>query len=177
MFQKYFKNDKPRIFLGQLAIVPREDWTRIDEKGLFRTEDLEVGLKKLLEETFAFQPLSERQGEAARDVVLDVFISSYSGGEFDVLSSSEFFIPILWRPTVELKVRVTSVGTDKIVTIQRVKTKMKWSIYFSRVFSYRGVFRMGPMFEVKDLEPLFFQASHQILLKIKKAINGSEFWK
>jgi hypothetical protein len=172
MFQKYFRKEKPHIYLGQLAIVPKEDWKRIDERGIFRSENLEVGLKKLLEETFVFQSLSERQVEAPRDLALDVFVSSYSGGAFDAFSSSDFFIPIVWRPEVELKARVTSVGTGKIVTIQSVKVKMRWGTYFSRVFSCRGVFRMEPLFDIKDVEPLFFQAAHQILLKIKKATNA-----
>lgn len=141
MLHKFFRKEKPQIYLGQLAIVPKEDWKRIDEKGTFRTEDLEVGLKKLLEETFVFQPLSERQVEAPGDLVLDVFLSNYSGGEFDSFSSSEFFIPILWRPKVELKARVTSVRTGKIVSIQRVKIKMRWSTFFSRAFSFRGGIR------------------------------------
>jgi hypothetical protein len=138
---------------------------------LFRTENLEVGLKKLLEETFAFQPLGERQVVNSTDLVLDVFVSNYSGGEFDSFSSPEFFMPILWRPRVELKARVTSISTGKVATIQRAKVKMKWGVYFSRVFSYRGVLRFRPLFDIGDLEPLFFQVALQILLKIKKAIN------
>lgn len=159
----------PNIYLGRMGVVPKESWKRADEKGLFRYEDFEAALERLLVETFSLQPLEKRCIVKEDDLVLDIFVSRYQGGLFDGVFSAEFFVPIFWRPKVELKARLASVKTGKIVTVQVSRAKMRWRRYLSGLLSFKSMVGFSPMFAVRDMEPLFIEAAHALLVKLKRA--------
>jgi hypothetical protein len=73
MFSKFFKREKPRVFLGTLSIVPRTDFKKIDEWGVFYKEDIDSEFRKSLEEIFTLPSASEVKNPLKTDLVFVPF--------------------------------------------------------------------------------------------------------
>ena len=161
----------PKIYLGSIGVIPKPDSARADEKGLLRSEDFEAVLHCLLKEIFCLSPLRERSVEMDDDLVLDVFVANYQGGVFEAITSTEFFVPIFWRPEIELRARLTSVKTGQVIAVHVSRSKMRWRHYWSSVLTVKRLIGLTPVFTVKDMEPLFIEAAYGLLLKLKKAVK------
>lgn len=161
----------PKIYLGSIGVIPKPGTARADEKGLTKSEDFEAVLQCLLEEIFCLPPLRERMVEMDDDLVLDVFVSNYQGGVFEAITSTEFFVPIFWRPKIELRARLSSVKTEQVIAVLVSRSKMRWRHYWSAVLTVRRLVGLAPMFTAKDMEPLFIAAAYRLLLKLKKAVK------
>ena len=170
MFEKLLKKKKPRVFLGTLAVVPRTDFKKIDEWGIFKKEDVDSELRKSLEEIFNLPMASEIDNPLKNDLVLDVIIPKYQlGGAWDV-ELGVFGFPIFWRPKVEIKSRLYNLKSKKTKKVFSATEKLNWGAYWSRFFSWRGLFRFRPLFDKDDMNQLMYKACHKLLLKMTKSI-------
>ena len=154
MLNRFFKKDRPRIFLGNLSVVPRTGFkSSFEQWNLFNrsTEDFDEKIRKSLEEIFTF-PLAENISEPnPSDLVIDVMVPDFQGGQF-LLDD----IPLFWHPKVKKKFMITK--------------KMTLRNYLDRAFSLRGFIRLKPLFDSKDIDYLTSEACHELLLRVKNEI-------
>ena len=162
------KDNSPRIFLGNLSVVPRIGFKSSSEQwSLFNRspEDFDEKISKSLEEIFTF-PLAESISDpSSSDLVIDVMVPDFQGGEF-LLDD----IPLFWRPKVKVASRLYYLKSKKVKKKFMITKKMAYGNYFNRVFSLRGFFRLKPLFDSKDLDYLTSEACYELLLKIKNEI-------
>ncbi|MCO1337094.1 hypothetical protein MO867_22480, partial [Microbulbifer sp. OS29] len=89
-------------------------------------------------------PLADGRTEPRKnDLALELAVIKHQGGEFDGFNSRNIFIPIFWRPTVEVKARLYVLCSGKTVHSAASKRKVSWGKFLSRVFCLNGaVFRI-----------------------------------
>ena len=151
-------------------MAPRADIKKhLDQWGMFKNEDLDSDLGQSLKEIFYLPSACEVDEPKNNDLVLDVVVPKFQSGDAWDLSLGEFGIPLMWRPKVTVSSRLYYLKSDKTKATFSVTEKMKLSQYFSRLFTWRAVFRFRPVFDSKDMEYLLYQACHKLLLKMKKA--------
>lgn len=170
MFPKIFKREKPRVYLGAMLVASSEEWKSLDGWDLFKSVSLEDGLRKSLHSAVNLPPIDSREERKESDLGLELVIVNYQGGEFSAFQTTELFIPIFWRPKVELKARLYNLATGKTVHSASSKKKTPWRQFFSRVFSFNGIFRFKPLFDVKDMEVLLCLAAIETLAKLTKRL-------
>ena len=171
MFSKLFKKDKPRVYLDKMVVAPRDDFYKIDDWGLFKSEDLEEGIRDKLDGIFSLPHISTRADAKKTDLALELMVLKVQGGEFE---SADFgslggFL-IFWRPKIEVAARLYNIASGKTHSSFKAKEKMPWGTYFTGVFSLRGVFRYKPIFGVNDLEPILYKACEKLLINMVKAV-------
>jgi hypothetical protein len=146
------KNNKPRVFLGTLAVVPRKDLKRyLELPGLFQTDDLDMELRKYLTEIFTLPLADNVENQSATDLVIDVIVTKFQSGEAWGIDLIDLGFPLMWRPKVQVSTRLYYLTTNKTKETFSVTQKLSWRDYFSRVFSWRGVFRFSPLFDKEDI--------------------------
>lgn len=171
MLRRFFKKEKPRVFLGVLAVAPRTDVKRhLDEKGVFEDADLDSTLRQSLVEIFSLAPVQTVTSPLPTDFVLDVVIPKFQSGDVWDVSLGEIAFPIFWRPKVTVASRLYSLTTQKTKATFSVTEKMKWGHYLGRIISWRAFFRFRPVFDRKDIEFLLYQACDKLLVKMLKVI-------
>ncbi len=171
MFSKILKREKPKVYLGAVAVAPRSDIKRhLDQLGMFKNEDLDSNLCNNLKEIFSL-PLAEgAENPKNSDLVLDIVIPKFQSGDAWDLSLGEIAIPLMWRPRITISSRLYYLNTGKTKATFSVTEKMKFSLYIGRLFTWRSFFRFRPIFDSEDMEYLLYQACHKLLLKMQKAI-------
>ena len=170
MLNKILKKEKPRIFLGTLAVAPRADIKRhLDQWGMFKNEDLDSSLRQNLKEIFSLPSASEVGEPKSNDLVLDVVVPKFQSGDAWDLSLGDFGIPLMWRPKVTVSSRLYYLKSEKTKATFSVTEKMKFGQYISRLFTWRAFLRFRPVFDSKDMEYLLYQACHKLLLKMQKS--------
>jgi len=170
VFGKILKRDKPRVFLGTLAVAPRSDIKRhLDQWGMFKDEDLDTSLRQNLQDIFSLPPAESVKDVQNTDLVLDVVVPKFQSGDAWDLSLGEIGIPIMWRPKITISSRLYYLNTDKTKVTFSVTEKMKFRQYLGRLFTWRAVLRFRPVFDSEDMEYLLYQACHKLLLKMQKA--------
>ena len=170
MFSKLLKREKPRVFLGVLAVAPRSDIKRhLDQWGMFKNEDLDSSLRQNLKEIFSLPSAQSVEDPKKTDLVLDVVVPKFQSGDAWDLSLGEIGIPLMWRPKITISSRLYYLNTEKTKETFSVTEKMKFSHYVGRLFTLRGIFRFRPVFDSRDMEYLLYLACHKLLLKMQKA--------
>jgi hypothetical protein len=165
-----FKKEKPRVFLGTLAVVPRTDFKKTDEWGVFKSEDFDSHLRERMMEVFSLPPYKEAENPTSSDLVLDVVVPKYQSGDYWDVDLGFFGFPFFWRPKVEIKSRLYYLKTNKTKKVFAVTEKLRWGSYISKLFTWRALFRYRPIFDSNDIDYLFFNACQKLLLKMKEAI-------
>ncbi len=168
MFSILKKKEKPKLFLGAIAVVPRNEFMKVDEWGILKGESLEDSIKVKLENLFSLPHISEKENVNDQDLALEIIVSKLQGGEFTSFQTPPIDIPIFWRPKVQIKARLFYINSKKTKSTFNVLKKMSWGQYLHRVFSLRGIIRIKPLFEPVDLEPLLYSACEQLINKLAK---------
>ena len=161
----------PRVFLGTLAIVPRTDLKKVDEWGMFHSEDLGSQLRNSLSEIFTLPLAKDVREPKSTDLALDVIIPSYQAGSALSVDLGDIGFPLFWRPKLEVRARLYGLQSKKTTRVFAVTEKLGWSSYISRLFTWHAIFRFRPMFDKADMEYLLYQACGKLLQEIKNAIN------
>ncbi len=170
VLDRFLKREKPRVFLGALAVVPRKDLKRyLDQWGLFQNESFDSSLRATLEEIFALPPASEITAPTSTDLGLDVLIPSFQSGDYWDVSLGEIGLPVFWRPKVTVVCRLYHLKSDKTKRTFSVTQKMPWGEFISRQFTWRAFFRFRPTFDAEDMKRLLYVACHSLLDKLRKA--------
>ena len=160
---------RPRVFLGTLAVVPREDakWVLEDMFGDPGSE-IEGALHRELEEIFALAPASSADPVLKTDLCVDVYIPGYHTGMAEAFELPGWTIPLFWRPKVELKARLYRLHDRKLVRTFSVKERPTYRECFAAAFSWHAVFGFGPAVDDGGMANLLNRASLRLLRKIAK---------
>ena len=178
--RKLFRKERPRIFLGTLAVAPRGDFKRFfeytrthgpfDIEGWLGANDLDTELRTALTELFSLPPISSRETPRESDLALDVIIPEFQAGQFLPLDAGPVMIPIMWRPKVKVGGRLYVIDTGETRWTHTVSEKLKWRDTFKRVFTLSAVFWGRSPFTADDTKRLFYAASIRLLEKIKSDV-------
>lgn len=171
LFGKIFKRERPRVYLGTIAVAPRVDLKRkFDEWGVFEHADLDSSLRSNLAGIFTLPLASENIEPSDNDFGLDVIVPRFQSGDAWNLELGEISFPIFWRPKIQISSRLYSLKTNKTKLTFSVTKKLSWRKFFGRVFSLRGFFRFRPMFDSHDMEHLLYLGCEELLVKMQKAL-------
>jgi len=170
MFNNFLKKEKPRVFLGTLSVVPRTDFKKVDEWGIFHKEDIDSEFRKTLEEIFSLPPASEVENPLKSDLVLDVIISQFQSGDAWGIDIGIMGVPIFWHPKIEVKSRLYSLKSKKTKKVFTASEKIKWSQFFNRILSWRGLLRFRPVFDKAEMNYLLYKACHKLLSEMKESL-------
>lgn len=168
MLKSIFKKEKPRVYLGTLAVVPRTGIKKsLDSWYLSGFVELDGKLKDSLDEIFCIPPASSISDSLESDLVIDVLISEFQlGGAL----LSDVPIPILWRPKVTLVSRLSYLKSGKAKRVVSVTEKMPWGEFFRRLLTFQGLIQLRPVFNVNDLEKLLYIGSSKVFAKIISSV-------
>lgn len=173
MLNRLFKKESPRIFLGTLAIAPRSGFKSTNEQlTVFnrKKEDFDEGLRRNLEDIFALPLAINVSDPKSTDLVIDVVVPDFQGGEFAFGDLWLIPVAVMWRPNVKVAARLYYLKSQKTKKKFLVTQKMSVGEYLGRAFSWRGFFRLKPLFDGEDLDYLISKACYELLQSVKKTI-------
>ncbi|WP_153067390.1 hypothetical protein [Steroidobacter cummioxidans] len=170
MLSRLLRREKPRVFLGTLAVVPRTDLKRhLEQEGIIENESLDEALRRNLIEIFSLPLAQHVDAPLKSDLVLDVLIARFQSGEILDVGLGDAELTIFWRPKITVASRLYSLQTRKTKATFSVTEKMKWMQFMGRLFTWRGLFRSQP-FVRADMEYLLCQACVKLLARMQKAL-------
>jgi hypothetical protein len=173
LLKNFLKNDKGKLFLGNIVVVPRSDLKRsLDEIGLSGNEKLDLSLHSRLEKVFELPLAKDAESLGKNDLGLDIIVPRYQSGDAWEVSLGVINFPILliWRPKIKMTSRLFYLESGKTVYTTSVSAKLPWREYLSRLFTFRAFFRFKPMFDAKDMDMLLIRACVELLSKLKKFV-------
>lgn len=178
--RKLFRRQKPRVYLGTLAVVPRSDLKRHLEfpgfhsaYGLLDRDDVDTDLREALRDLFALPPAAGRDPKLDSDLALDVFIPKYQRGAFLPLAVGSAIIPLCWRPKVTITARLYCIETGKTRASYVVNEKARWSEYIRRIPRLAALFLVNDVeavFTSQEIQRLFYQGAIRLLQKVQRDI-------
>jgi hypothetical protein len=171
VFKRIFKKEKPRLWLGTVAVAPRNDLGRhLDEWSIFGRSDLDSSIRKTLENIFDLPSATNAEKPDSNDYALDIVVPKFQSGDAWGVSLGDIGFPLVWRPKLEIGSRLINLETGKTVYTATVKVKLTWRKYFARLFTLRGIIRFKPLFDSNDINQLLHEACIKLLHKLRKAV-------
>ena len=158
--------EKPRVFLGTLAVVDKKDWKRFFENLVWvPNDDLQSNLHRQLEQLFALAPVESKHNHRQQDLGLDIILLGTNSGDGVLVE----VVPVFWRPRVHIKARLYHIHTDKTLDVFEVIETASWREFLGRYFSWGALFGFKDVFRTQDLMVLVNRASSKILEQVVKA--------
>lgn len=167
---------KPRVFLGNLAVVPRGDVRSVLEDMFGDSgQEIEGHLHDHMQEIFALAPASTADPVLKTDLGVDVYIPEYPAGEsvpielhdwMILLIPLALLIPLFWRPKIELKARLYRLHDRKLVKTFTVRERPTYRECWSPDFSWRGMFGLKRPYGDRQIARLLDRASMRLLKRI-----------
>ncbi|TOL32739.1 hypothetical protein CGH99_24170, partial [Vibrio parahaemolyticus] len=102
MLLDWFKSDKPNVYLGSLAVVSEDNFSKIESFFSFSDSSLQDHMRRKLEEIFCLTSIPSIQETKPSDIGLDVVIVTLHGGDAFAIEWGPSGIPIFWRPRIKL---------------------------------------------------------------------------
>lgn len=169
MLNRFRRKKKYSLYLGVLAVAPRSDLKRnFDELSLWGREDLDLSLQKQLVEVFDLPLASTLNQPTELDLGLDVIVPKFQLGDMLDVSLGDIGFSLFWRPKVEVVARIYRLDTGATLHTASATAKLSWKQYFSRLFTWRALFRFKPMFDSQDLNVLLQRSCLELLVKLRK---------
>lgn len=160
------------MFLGSLAVAPRDDFKRwFESKIRYGVSDMDAAMRQSLQEVFPLPSIDSVTEHQDGDLVLDVVVLHFQSGSTFVLDSGVPFLPIFWRPRVEVKSRLYKLKTGETVQTFAAKQKMPWREFTSRSLNPELAFGISQPFDSNDLKVLLYKACLKLLEKMDKAVK------
>lgn len=169
MLKRLFRKEKPKLYLGCIAVMPRSDIKlHIDEWGIDGREDLDSTIRESLAEIFDLPPASEAITPGKNDLGLDIVVPKFQSGDLLDVTLGEFGFFLAWRPKIEIGARLFNLKSGKTTHTTTVVVKLSWKEYLSRLFTWRALLPLKPMFDSTDINNLLHRACLELLSKLKK---------
>lgn len=166
-FKKLFGQEKPRVYLGTLAVVPRSDIKRhLDQWGYPDSEEPDTHVRQMLEDIFTLPKASDIDTPEKNDLVLDVIIPKFQLGELLPVEAGQFWFPLAWRPQVTVSSRLYYLKTGKTMATFHATQKLAWRDYLKAVLRPQSLLGLRAPFGTGDLEYLLNLACQKILVKM-----------
>ena len=171
IIDKFIPTRKRPVLLGDIYVNGGSDFKKFlefDSNGENAPEDLKRWIGDFLETAV----LSQTQDIDFEFLILDVAVREYRAGT-DLGLYADPFIPVLWRPSIKIDVRLRDHKNNSTIGEHSVKQTMGWGEYFSRILSLHAAFRPGSAFTPEDLKLLLAKALMDVLIWAKKR-TGSQ---
>ncbi|WP_152547992.1 hypothetical protein [Photobacterium galatheae] len=170
MFSTLFQKEKSAIYLGSLAVAPNGKINQLEQWFRMADHQLEDEMKAKLEEIFCLQPAASVAHFQKNDLILDVVIVNLRNGHYGDIRTSDIYLPVFIRPKIKLVSRLSYAGTQQTKETFEVSQTVPWSVYFKKVFSFRGLFGFGSLFSEHEMEILLMQGCLTLLDKMRKRV-------
>ncbi|MER2494895.1 hypothetical protein ABS858_02205 [Vibrio neptunius] len=171
MLFDWFKSDKPNVYLGSLAVVSEDNLSKIESFFSFSGSSLQDHMRCKLEDIFCLTSITSIQETKPSDIGLDVVIVTLHGGDAFAIGWGTGSIPIFWRPKIKLVSRLYHLKSGKTIKTFKVSQSTTWREFASKLFSIRGLFRFGSLYNNQDMEVLLYQASLKLLDEMRKSVK------
>ena len=179
--KRLFRRERPRIYLGTLAVLPRSDLKRfLEQRGALldiltgtTPQSLDDALRGALIGLFDLPTVDEREDPRSSDLAIDVFVPKYQSGEFLPATIGPVILPFMWRPKVTVAAHVYEIDTRATKAAYSITKKLSWSAYAKRLVSPTVLLPVpgsAPMFGADDVKVLFYKACIQLLEKVEKRV-------
>ena len=162
LWPRLLKRNPPKLYLGQLTVVPRTDFLRHFE-GNIAGGSVDADLTTQLSSWLPLPRAPTSEDAHDSDLAIDVILKGYRLGQF---MGGEPVPVVFWRPMVEIVSRVYFVKSGKDVTTQVVKQRMPWSSFIKRVLSWR-FFSLATLATDEDMSLLLGQALEKMLYCVR----------
>ncbi|GAC16204.1 hypothetical protein [Aliiglaciecola lipolytica] len=121
-----------------------------------------------LEEIFCFHSISCITDPKKSDVGLDVV--TVHGDDALAVNVGATSIPIFWRPKIKLVSRLYNIKHNKTIKTFSVSKYVTWCEFAIKLFSLRGMFRWGPLYNNKHMDTLLYHVCIDLIDKMRKSI-------
>jgi hypothetical protein len=158
---------KTNVYLGTVAVVPRADLKRHFERPMEPPQtdnSLQLHLESVL--SLPKAPADPASGDRA----IDVLVAKHQGGEAWEGSVGDWWLPILWRPSVEVSTRLYALKDKKHIATFHVKKCLAWREYFSRIFTLSRYFSFRSPFTNEDMATLLDEALVESLARVNSSL-------
>lgn len=169
--RRFWKREPARLFLGSVSDATGNVVRHLE--GLMGTSHPVVDQALLMElaELIAVPKADSVDAPLlATDMAFDVAVQSYRSGSVADLSLGPIGFPMYWRPRVGLAARLYHLQSQKTKATFHVNQRMPWSVYLSRVLSWRVLFGFERPARPGDLELLLRQATERLVMKLRGAV-------
>lgn len=169
MLRRLMKRVPPRIFVGALSIAS-DDLIRHLE-GLSGTQPpaLDRGLLAALAELLPLPRAESVDIPLETDLAIDVAVQGYRSGSATDFSLGAIGLPLFWRPRVRLAARLYHLRSRQPKSTFQVTQRMPWSMYLSRILSWRVLAGLEHPARRDDLELLLRQATERLVTRVQGA--------
>ena len=170
MLFDWFKSEKPNVYLGSLAVVSESKLSNIEQLFTFNHDYLHDHIREKLEEIFTLDSIPDTEYQRKSDIGLDVVIVTLRGGEAFAVNWGTGALPLFWRPKIKLVSRLYNLQSKRTIRTFKVSQSVSWKEFFLKLFSFRGIFRFGSLYDYKDMELLLYQACLELIDKMRKVV-------
>ena len=163
------KRVPPRIFVGALSIASGDLIRHLE--GLSGTQPPALD-RALLTELAELLPLPKAESvdvPLATDLAFDVALHGYRSGSATDFSLGAIGLPLYWRPSVRLAARLYHLRSRQPKATFEVTQRMPWSMYLSRVLSWRVLVGLEQPARRHDLQQLLRQATERLVTRVQGA--------
>jgi len=145
---------KKRVYMGRVEVVPRRDFKRYIEELQPEAGSGDI-LRAHLESSFELPSPPSPEKATDADYVLDIFVLRHQRGEASEIIGGDFWIPMLWRPEVEVRGHVHGLRSGRTLIDLRVRKAMAWGPFLRyslnpRVYLGFSDLPMGPLRRLLD---------------------------
>ncbi len=167
IFNKIFSKKKRPILLGDIYVNGRsnlKEFLEFNFNGENSPEELTEWIKDLLD----IPVLCQEKDVNNESLILDIAVRKYQVGT-DLGIYANPFIPIFWRPSINVDIRIREYNTNKTIGEHSIKKVMGWGVCFRRVLFFNLILGLGRTFTSEDLKLLLAKSLRDGLIWAKKS--------
>ena len=169
MLRSLMKREPPRVFVGNLSIASGNLVRHLEALSGTASPALERALLMELAELLPLPKVETLDKPLATDMAVDVVVQGYRSGSAADLSLGAVGLPLYWRPRVRLAARLYHLRSRQPKATFQVTQPMPWSLYLSRVLSWRVLAGLELPARRNDLEQLLRQATARLVTRVQGA--------
>lgn len=139
IINRFSSNTKPKpLFLGRIVVNPRSQLKAFIEDSV-DSPSPPTALQNWIATYLEIPSINDASDPIETALLLDIAVMKYQAGT-DAMLQVDFLLPLLWRPSIWLKVRLREYPSDKILGEHSVKKIMPWRQFLGKAFSYKAIF-------------------------------------
>lgn len=169
MLRSLMKREPPRVFVGSLSVASGNLLRHLEGLSGTPPPALDQALLVELAELLPLPKAETVDTPLATDMAFDVALQGYRSGSATDFSLGAVGLPLYWRPRVRLAARLYHLRSKKPKASFQVTQRMPWSMYLSRVLSWRVLAGLEHPARRNDLEKLLRQATERLVTRVQGA--------
>jgi hypothetical protein len=169
VLRSLMKREPPRVFVGRLSIASGNLVRNLEGLSGTTPPALDRALLVELAELIPLPKVETVDTPLATDMAFDVAVQGYRSGSATDFSLGDAGLPLYWRPRVRLAARLYHLRSKQPKATFQVTQRMPWSMYLSRVLSWRVLAGLEHPARRSDLEQLLRQATERLVTRVREA--------